>query len=197
MVGNWPVGSCYLYSAYSCSILIAKSRGLCFFASVFLTSQPASNSFCTTLLWPRWQAMCRAVIRCSDIQEASTCKLTSNMHAHLCLTPLCRCRWGEHGTCYVCCRRSCLVFVVSKPRWPHCAVVSESISITKEHHWLHLSELNISDCVRLCDAHMAYTYGIMTFCVTFLSVTPYVLCENRSSIQSLALMRLAIKIQCS
>jgi len=81
------------------------------------------------------------------------------------------------------------VFVLSKPRWPHCAVVPEFISIAKER--LHLSESSISECVRLCDVHMACTYGIMTFHVTFLSVTPYVLCENRSSIQSLALNALS------
>ena len=41
---------------------------------------------------------------------------------------------------------SCLVFVVSKPRWPRCAVVIRD-----------LSESSVSECVRLCDAHMAYT----------------------------------------
>ena len=68
-----------------------------------------------------------------------------------------------------------------------------------------LSELSISECVRLCDAHMAYTYVwyITTFRITFLSVTHHVhtrtyiriLCENRSSIQSLSLMRSAISTQ--
>ena len=91
-------------------------------------------------------------------------------------------------------RRSYLVFVVSKPQWSYCANVPD----------LHLhrqrtrstTSIEISECVRLCDAHMAYTYGVTTFRVTFLSMTHhvrmYVLCENRSSIQSLALMRLAI-----
>jgi len=84
-----------------------------------------------------------------------------------------------------------LVFVVFKPRWPRCAVVPDSISITKD-----LSELSVSEC----DAHMAYTYayGMTTFHLTFLSVThhirTYVLCETRSSIQSLALMCSAIMI---
>ena len=39
---------------------------------------------------------------------------------------------------------SCLVFVVSKPRWPRCVV-------------RNLSESSVSECVRLCDTHMAYT----------------------------------------
>jgi len=61
--------------------------------------------------------------------------VTRNMHAHLCLVPVCRlcvciicgCRWGVHGMCYVCCRprRSCLVLVVSKPQWPRHAVVPD------------------------------------------------------------------------
>ena len=39
---------------------------------------------------------------------------------------------------------SCLVFVVSKPRWPRCVVRD-------------LSESSVSECVRLCYARMAYT----------------------------------------
>ena len=54
-----------------------------------------------------------------------------------------------------------------------------SISIAKEHRWLHLSESSISECVRLCDAHMAYTWvGCMyvtTFHVTFLSMTNHII----------------------
>jgi len=38
---------------------------------------------------------------------------------------------------------SCLVFVVSKPRW---------LRVVRD-----LSESSVSECVRLCDAHMAYT----------------------------------------
>ena len=53
-----------------------------------------------------------------------TSYITRNTHAHLCprasaqtmrVRHICMCRWGARGTCYVCCRRSCLVFVVSKP----------------------------------------------------------------------------------
>jgi len=40
-------------------------------------------------------------------------------------------------------KASCLVFVVSKPRWPRCV--------------RDLSESSVSECVRLCEAHMAYT----------------------------------------
>ena len=89
------------------------------------------------------------------------------MHAHLCLTlvhrlcwtrSICGCRWGAHGICYVCCRRSCLVFVVFKPRWPHRAT---SISIAKEHrHPWSISESSVSECVRLCDTHMVYIYSM-------------------------------------
>ena len=61
----------------------------------------------------------------------------------------------------------------------------------------------VSECVRLRDAHTLHMdmaglslWYATTFRVTFLSVThhvrTYVLCENRSSIQSLALMRSAI-----
>ena len=45
---------------------------------------------------------------------------------------------------------SCLVFVVSKPRWPRCAVVQERRRPR--------SESSVSECVILCDAHMAYMY---------------------------------------
>ena len=59
-------------------------------------------------------------------------------------------------------RRSCLVFVVSKPRWPRCAVVPD-IHLHRQRALssAHLSESSISECVRLCDAHMAYTYGLV------------------------------------
>ena len=38
---------------------------------------------------------------------------------------------------------------VSKPRWPRRAVVHDQYP-----------ESSVSECVRLCDAHMAYTYGM-------------------------------------
>jgi len=129
---------------------------------------------------------------------------------HLCFVPvcticvcvICRCRWGTRGTCYVCCR-SCLECEKSCLVWErNCS----SISIAKERRHLqssNLSESSISECVRLCDVHMAYTYGpgqvtcmYWHFMWHFLSVThrrcTYVLCENRSLIQCLALMHLAI-----
>ena len=94
---------------------------------------------------------------------------------------------------------SCLVFVVSKPRWPHCAVIP-NLHLHRQRVLSseHLSESSISECVRLCDAHNygLYLWYVMTFPVTFLSVThhicTYILRENRSSIQSLALMCSAI-----
>ena len=39
---------------------------------------------------------------------------------------------------------SCLVFVVSKPRWPRCAVVPDL--------HLHRPSSSVSECVKLCDA---------------------------------------------
>ena len=90
--------------------------------------------------------------------------------------------------------RSCSVFVVSKLRWPR--------SIVKERcRPRSISESSVSECVRLCDAHIpAMAYGrlylwyVTTFCVTYVRthVRKYVPCENRPSIQSLALMRSAI-----
>ena len=56
---------------------------------------------------------------------------------------------------------SCLMFVVSKPRWP-CRTIIPDLHL----HWqrtllsAHLSEPSLSECVRLCDAHKAYTYGM-------------------------------------
>ena len=57
-------------------------------------------------------------------------------------------------------RRSCLVLVVSKPQWPRCAVPDLHLHCQRTLSSAHLSELSISECVRLCDAHMAYTYGM-------------------------------------
>ena len=116
---------------------------------------------------------------------------TRNMHAHLCPTPVCRlcgCRWGACGTCCVCCRT---LF----------GVCEMSCLVPKNSNQPHLPESNISECVRLCDVHMAYTWVghmyVTTFRMTFLSMThhvrTYILCENRSLIQSLALMRSAMK----
>ena len=43
-------------------------------------------------------------------------------------------------------REAVCTVVVSKPRWPR--------------HPQSISESSVSECVRLCDAHMAYTYGM-------------------------------------
>ena len=53
-----------------------------------------------------------------------------------------------------------------------------------------LSESSVSECVRLCDAHMAYTYAlpvvryVMTFRVTFLSVTHHVRTYARTYVRT-------------
>ena len=101
-------------------------------------------------------------------------------------------------------RRSCLVFVVSKLQWPRCAIIPD-LHRQRTPSIVHdLFESSVSEYVRLCDAHMAYIclsyMYVTTFRVTFLNKThhirmhvrTYVLCENRSSIQSFALMRLPI-----
>jgi len=88
------------------------------------------------------------------------------------------------------------VLVVSELRWPCCAVTKERCSLPI---YLSRAYLNVSDCVM--HIIMAYTiWYVTTFRVTFLSVThhvhthirTYVLGENRSSIQSLALMHSAM-----
>jgi len=120
----------------------------------------------------------------------------------LCEHIICGCKWGTHGTCYVCCRprRSCLVFVVSKPQWPAAPSSPTSISIVKEccYPYIYLSRayLNMSDCV-------THIWPIPMVCNDIRRDIPkhdppptyvrtYILCENRSLIQSLALMCLAI-----
>ena len=125
-----------------------------------------------------------------------------------------RCRWGTRGTCYVCCRRSCLVFVVSKLWWPCRAVIPNlhlhhpwsTASIWVEHTWMCQSVRPWVGCMYvmtfcvtfwMCQSVRPWVgcMYVTTFCVTFLSVShhirTYVHCENRSSIQSLALMRSA------
>jgi len=62
------------------------------------------------------------------------CTSAQTMHVH----HICRCRWGACGTCYVCCRRSCLVFVVSKLQWPRRIAININLS---------QMYLNGSDCV--------------------------------------------------
>jgi len=117
------------------------------------------------------------------------------MHAHLrlalvrrlCARVICGC-----GTCYVCCR-SCLVFVVSKPWWP-CRAIVPNLHL---HHQRMPSSVHVSECVGLCDTHMAVWPMVcknipcdiperdpprMYVCT---HVRTYVLCENRCSIQNL------------
>jgi len=62
-----------------------------------------------------------------------------------CTRVICGCRWGVHAMCYVGCRlrRGCLVFVASKPRWPHCAIVPG----LHLHRQRTLSSAHLSDCV--------------------------------------------------
>ena len=51
------------------------------------------------------------------------------------------------------------LFVVSKPQWPPTPLSPTSISITKEAV-VQISESSVTECVRLCDTHKAYTYGM-------------------------------------
>jgi len=111
-----------------------------------------------------------AVAEASKASKATCICITRNTHTHLCLAPMCRlcvriicsCKWSARGKCYVCCRpRRCLVSVVSKPQWPRHAIIPD----LHLHHQrtlssTHLSESSISERVRLCDAHVAYTYGM-------------------------------------
>ena len=110
------------------------------------------------------EAMCQCIL------------VTRNMHVHLCLVPVCR--LCTRGTCYVCCRprRSCLVFVVTKPRWPRCTVIPDlHLHCQRALSSTNLSELSISECVRLCDTHYGlYLWHVTTFRVTFLSMTHHV-----------------------
>ena len=126
------------------------------------------------------------------------------MHAHLCLAPvrrLCACVICRCGTCYVSCRRSCLVFIVSKLQWPcHAIVPNLHLHLQRTPSSIHLSE-----GVRLCDTHMAVLPMVCNniprdiperdpprmYARTYVH-TYFV--KNRSSIQSLALMRSAIML---
>ena len=93
---------------------------------------------------------------------------------------------------------SCLVFVVSKPRWPRCAVIPD-LHLHRQRTpssaiYLSRAYLSVSDCVThiwpIPSARPCLWY-VTTFRVTFLSVThhvrthvrTYVLCENRSARQ--------------
>ena len=104
--------------------------------------------------------------------------LTRNTHVQLCLVPVCR--LCAHVMCGCRCRCSrevhmarvmfvvglgeavfFCVLVVSKPRWPH-RVVVPNLHLHRQRMLssAHLSESSISECVWLCDAHMAYTYSM-------------------------------------
>ena len=133
--------------------------------------------------------------------------ITRNTHAHLCLVPVHRlcadyacasyAGAGEARVArYVCCRRSCLVFVASKQWWPRCTVVPDLRLHQKRmpRHPRSTTSIWVKQTVkRTYGLHLWY---VSTFHVTFPSVThhvgTYVLCENRSLIQSLVLMCSAI-----
>jgi len=95
-----------------------------------------------------------------------------------------------------------LVFAVSKLRWPHRAIIPDLHLHHQRTPSAHLSKLSIH--VSECVTYGLYLWYVTTFHVTFLSVThhvrthvyirTYVLCENRSPIQSLALMRSEMKL---
>ena len=93
------------------------------------------------------------------------------------------------------------MLVVSKLRWPRRTIVP-NLHLHRQRMLssTHLSESSISECVRLCDAHGLY---LAMVCNNILRDIPergpprtyvrtYILCENRSLIQSLALMYSAI-----
>ena len=138
---------------------------------------------------------------------------TRNMHVHLCLMPVRRLCMRMIPPSYAgadAARVAHVMFAVGEAVWcllwwPHHAVVPD---LTKEHYCnyrnqLHLSELSISGCVThiwpipmaLGRAHVCsycqstwHSWAWSTPCIRI-----YILCENRPSIQSLALMHLAIK----
>jgi len=57
------------------------------------------------------------------------------------------------------------MLVVSALRWPHRAIVPDlHLHRQRTLSSNHLSEWSISECVRMCDAHMAYTYVVPTVC---------------------------------
>ena len=62
-----------------------------------------------------------------------------------------------HVLCFAVGEASCLVFVVSKPRWPPCRRPRPPSPSPKNAVVRDLSESSVSECVRLCNAHMAYT----------------------------------------
>ena len=74
---------------------------------------------------------------------------------------------------------SCLVFVVSKPRWPHCAVIP-NLHLHRQRMplsaiYLSRAYLNMSDCVtHIWPISRPCLWYAMTFRVTFLSVTHHI-----------------------
>ena len=100
--------------------------------------------------------------------------ITRSTHAHLCLTPACRlcvcvicgCRWGARGTCYVCCRRSCLVCEKSCLVWEtSCEIWGVYCGRGAVSCWRRA--VNCSNCI------WVYVY-VTKFHMTFLSVTHHV-----------------------
>ena len=88
-----------------------------------------------------------------------------NTHAHLCLAPvrrlcarvICGCRWGARGTCYNCCWKLFCVSSIQATIAPPRRRPRPQSYCQRTLSSAHLSELSISECVRLCDAHVAYT----------------------------------------
>ena len=99
------------------------------------------------------------------------------------------CRWGTNGTCCICCR-SCLVCAVYSAK-EHCRPQSTT-SIWVKYIWVYQTVWRTYGLYLW--PWVGDTY-VTTFHMTFLSVThhirTYILCENRSSIQSISLMRSA------
>ena len=113
---------------------------------------------------------------------------TKNMHVHLCLAPVCRLcarvicamrvqvRRAWHVLRFAVGEASCLVFVVSKPRWPRCTVVPD-LHLHRQRTpssviYLSRAYLNVSDYVmHIWPIPRPCLWYVTTFRMTFLSVT--------------------------
>jgi len=115
----------------------------------------------------------------------------------LCTHVLCGCRWGACGMCYVCCIGEAVwCWLYSSHDAPLCchpqlpspspknAVVSTSI-------WVELSECVTYGLYLVPMVCNDISRDIAEYVHTY--VHTYILCENRSSIQSLMLMRSATR----
>jgi len=95
---------------------------------------------------------------------------------------LCVCGAGEARVAHVTLavgEASCLVFVVSKPRWPRCSVVPD-LHLHRQRTpssaiYLSRAYLSVSDCVtHIWPIPRPCLWYVTTFRVTFLSVTHHV-----------------------